>query len=205
MAGFRITLAAVLAASILAGGLWALNAQTHTGTGESTTSGFGTGSKLEELLERKLSVPFREEAPLSEVAAHLARELKVRVVLDPAAMARLDVLPGSLIRLDLEGAIRLRTALPLLLDQLGMTYRFVDEDDLLVLTDAKGLGDPFRQVMEELRDLHRDVHDLQDAVEEIYGILDEPEEVPKAHHPKIVKEPAPSHGHDEAPTPGRIG
>lgn len=197
---------APILAVALVGGLWALNAQTRTDADEPAAQGFGNRSKLDDLLDRQLTVPFAEETPLSDVAAHLARELKVRVVLDPAAMARQDLQPDDTVQLDLPGTVRLRTALPLLLDQLGLTYRFVDEDDLLVLTDAKGSGNPIREVLEELRDVHRDIHDLQDAVDELFETADGPEDAPRVHKPKIARKPT----HDSlerlaTQKPGRTG
>jgi hypothetical protein len=181
--------------TLLAGG-WVLRAQVNPGEPEpARPSLFADPNqrKLEDLLERSITVPFAQETPLHGVAAHLAQSLQVRVVLDPAAMARLALLPEDPIQLDIEGEVRLRTALPLLLDQLGLTYHFVPEDRLLVLTDAHGAGDPWRQVLDELRDLHRDVHDLQDAVEEIYQALAPPDdpEPGRLPPPDDARPPAP--------------
>src|SRR5262245_13895800 len=134
----------VLAVVCVLGGL-VLHAQvrneTTRGKDESkpgSAMSFAGPLKLEDLLERPISLPFAEPTPLSDVVAHLAKSLHVRVVLDPAAMGRLDLVPDDTLQVELEGKVHLRTALPLILDGFNLTYRFVAEDDLLVLTDAKG-------------------------------------------------------------------
>ena len=66
--------------------------------------------------------------------------------------------------------MRLRTALPLLLDQLELTSKFVPEDRLLILTDGIGAQDGQRQVLEELFEMHRELHDIRDI---LYEFLDQ--------------------------------
>lgn len=205
MSGPRIALIAPILAVAVAGGLWAVVVQTRTTADEPSARGSANRSRLDDLLDRQLAVPFSQETPLSEVVTHLARELKVRVVLDPAAMARRDVRPDDPIRLDLPGTVKLRTALPLLLDPLGLTYRYVEGDDLLILTDAKGTGDSIREVLDELRDLHRDVHELQDAVDDLYDAIDGLEDAPMVHKPKIARTPSPTRNDLERPQPRKPG
>lgn len=205
MTGQRNALIGLTLATAIAGGLWVLTASIRPSVNAAVDQRPDPTSKLGDLLDRKLAVPFPRETPMVEVAAHLARELGIRVILDPAALARLDLRPEDPITLDLAGAVRLRTALPLLLDQLGLTYRFVAEDDLLILTDARGAGDPLGQVLDELRDLHRDVHDLQDAVEELYDVLEGTDLVPNSRKPWTLREPIPRPDPTEPREPGQLG
>ncbi len=112
--------------------------------------------------------PFRfaRPTPLADVAQQLSRELGSPVVLDLAALDRLDVKPEDTIKLELQG-VRLKTGLKLLLDQVGLTYKVVAEDNLLILTDKQGSEDPIERVMAEIHELHRDIHDIQDALDEV--------------------------------------
>ena len=66
--------------------------------------------------------------------------------------------------------VRLKTGLKLLLDQVGLTYKVVAEDNLLILTDKQGSEDPIERVMAEIHELHRDIHDIQDALDEVRRI-----------------------------------
>ena len=88
------------------------------------------------------------------------------VVLDLAALDRLDVKPDDTVKLELQG-VRLKTGLKLLLDQVGLTYKVVAEDNLLILTDKQGSEDPIERVMAEIHELHRDIHEIQDALDEV--------------------------------------
>ena len=112
--------------------------------------------------------PFRfaRPTPLADVAQQLSRELGLPVVLDLAALDRLDVKPEDAVKLELQG-VRLKTGLKLLLDQVGLTYKVVAEDNLLILTDKQGSEDPIERVMAEIHELHRDIHDIQDALDEV--------------------------------------
>jgi hypothetical protein len=121
---------------------------------------------VQEALERPFVFPFAAPTPLSAVCDHLHQTLRAPVVLDRAALDRQEVKPDDPVQLQLEG-VRLKTGLKLLLDQVGLTYRVVPEDNLLILTDTHGSSDPLDQVISELKALHRDMHDLQDAVDEI--------------------------------------
>jgi hypothetical protein len=80
--------------------------------------------------------------------------------------------------------------LPLLLDVFQLTYHFIAEDNLLVITDAKGAGDTQRQVLEEIRDLHRDVHDLQDLVNELRSLV-LGEDGPAIRKPTLIEDVPP--------------
>ncbi len=112
--------------------------------------------------------PFRlaRPTPLADVVQRLSCELGLPVVLDLAALDRLDVKPEDTVKLELQG-VRLKTGLKLLLDQVGLTYKVVAEDNLLILTDKQGSEDPIERVMAEVHELHRDIHDIQDALDEV--------------------------------------
>src|SRR5262249_44086113 len=130
---------------------------------------------VQDALTQPFSFTFARPTPIQDVAGHLARALKAPVALDRAALERLGLKPDDAVQLELEG-VRLKTGLKLLLDQLDMTYRVEPEDNLLILTDSKGADDPLNEVLSQLKSLHRDVHDLQDALEELradLGIDDE--------------------------------
>jgi hypothetical protein len=121
---------------------------------------------VQEALLQPIPLPFARETPLVDVIQYLRRTLGAPVVLDRAALDRQDVLPQDTVQLDLEG-VRLKTGLKLLLGPLGLTYRVVPEDNLLVITDAQGSDNPLDLIHEELRALHRDIHSLQDTVDEL--------------------------------------
>jgi len=121
---------------------------------------------VQEALLRPYHFKFGRPTSLAEVSQRLGRELGAPVVLDLAALERLDIKPEQTVKLELDG-VRLKTGLKLLLDQAGLTYRVVPEDNLLILTDKEGSEDPVERVLAELRELHRDVHDVQDTIEEL--------------------------------------
>src|SRR5262249_51683347 len=82
------------------------------------------------------------------------------------ALDRLELTHEATVQLELR-SVRLKTGLKLLLDQLGLTYRVIPEDNLLVLTDTEGSEEPLDRVLSELKALHRDLHALQDAMDEL--------------------------------------
>jgi hypothetical protein len=124
---------------------------------------------IQDALLRPMDLPFAEETPLEGVAAFLRRALGARVVLDRAALDRQGIGPDETVRLELEG-VRLKTGLKLLLDQVGLTYRVVPEDNLLILTDAEGSDDPMERVLSQLKSLHNDVHELQNSVDDLLDL-----------------------------------
>lgn len=162
---------------------------------------------IQESLVRPFAFPFREPTSLDRVAAHLRGALSGPVVLDRAALTRLELQPDDTVQLELEG-VRLKTGLQLLLDQVGMTFRVVPEDNLLILTDAYGADDPYERILEEIETLHREVHDLRGALDDLYesvaaggpdGAMRKPtiiEEVP-GREPDAQPSGSPS---DDAPT-----
>jgi hypothetical protein len=147
----------------------------------------GTASVQDALL-RSYRFPFRRPTSLADICLHLKRTLGVPVVLDVAAMERQDVTPEDTVQLELDG-VRLKTGLKLLLDQVGLTYHVIAEDNLLVITDREGSEDPLDRIWDELKKLHRDIHDIQDAVDEVADALySEAEEGPRVRKPTIIEE-----------------
>lgn len=152
---------------------------------------------VQDALVRPFHLPFAQETTLDEVARHLRRTLGAPVVLDESALARLELTPETTVRLELDG-VRLKTALQLLLDQVGMTYRVVPEDNLLILTDTYGATDVESRILDELEAIHREVHDLQDAVDDLYDLLAPVEPGPELRNPTIIEELPPG---GDAPAP----
>jgi hypothetical protein len=125
---------------------------------------------IQESLVRPFRLPFREPTALDRVAAYLGSELSGPVVLDRAALTRLELRPDDTVQLELDG-VRLKTGLQLLLDQVSMTFRIVPEDNLLILTDAYGADDPYERILDEIETLHRELHDLRDSVNDLQESL----------------------------------
>ena len=130
------------------------------------------GVSVGDALLRPFDFPFDEPTTLADVQKHLAKTLGVAIVLDLAALKRLDVEPDDTVKLDLKG-VRLKTGLKLLLDQVGMTYRVVAEDNLLILTDPAEAGEPIERALRELKALHLELHDLRDAVDDLRDLVEE--------------------------------
>jgi hypothetical protein len=157
-----------------------------------------SAATVQEALLRPFDFPFANPTALEAVCVHLRRALKAPVVLDLAALDRKKVAPDDDVVLALKG-VRLKTGLKLLLDQVGLTYRVVPEDNLLIITDKEGSEDPAELIWAELRALHRDLHDVQDSVDDLRGLLDgEGGEGPRVHKPTIIEE-MPDDGRDPAP------
>jgi hypothetical protein len=143
---------------------------------------------VQDALLRPFPFSFSRPTALTQVCAALRRALKSPVVLDLAALKRLNVAPEDTVQLELEG-VRLKTGLKLLLDQLGLTYRVIAEDNLLIITDHEGAEDPAERILDELRALHRDLHDVQDAVDELRDyVVEEPGEGARVRKPTIIEE-----------------
>jgi hypothetical protein len=142
---------------------------------------------IQDALLRPYHFPFSRPTPLLQVCAHLKQTLKGAVVLDLAALDRQDVGPEDQVQLELEG-VRLKTGLKLLLDQLRLTYRVVAEDNLMIITDREGSEDTTDRVWSELRTLHRDLHTLQDDVEDLRDYLGDDRQGGRVHKPTIIEE-----------------
>jgi hypothetical protein len=146
-------------------------------------------TSVQDALEHPFILPFAEPTTLAEVCRHLRMVLNAPVVLDLAALKRLQITPEERVQLELHG-VRLKTGLKLLLDQAGLTYRVIPEDNLLLVTDTRGSEDPLDRVLSELKSLHRDVHDLQDSVDDMRSMLgiDPDEGGPRMRKPTIIEE-----------------
>jgi hypothetical protein len=163
------------------------------------------GGTLQDALLRPYRFPFSRPTPLNQVCAHLQQTLKAPVVLDLAALDRQTVEPEDTVQLALEG-VRLKTGLKLLLDQVGLTFHIVPEDNLLILTDKEGSEDPADRIWSELHALHRDLHDLQDAVEELRTyVAGEKGEGPRVRKPTIIEEMPDHRGEKPAVGPEKPG
>jgi hypothetical protein len=127
-------------------------------------------SSIQQAMLRVFRLPFSRPISLEGVRAHLQKSLNVPVVLDLAALGRQALSPDDAVQLELDG-VRLKTGLQLLLDQVGLTYRVVPEDDLLILTDREGSDDPLAKIRAEVRELHRDVHAIQDSIDDLIDLL----------------------------------
>ncbi len=161
----------ITAGMLLGAGLssWvSLRAQNERGNhpGGPATAPAAAPGDVREALERPYHFPFEKPTSLEKVRDRLSRDLNITVVLDRAALDRKGVEPDDEVELAMSG-VRLRTGLKLLLDQLGLSFKAAPEDRMLIITDAEGAEDPLERIWNELRALHRDLHDLQDSVDEL--------------------------------------
>jgi hypothetical protein len=134
--------------------------------GSEAKSSHSSKPSIQDALLQPFDFRFGEPTPLVDVVRQLSGALRSPVVLDLAALDRIGVNRDQTVELELS-QVRLKTGLKLLLDQVGLTYRVVPEDNLLILTDLEGSEDPLEQIRAELRELHKDVHDLQDTLDEL--------------------------------------
>ncbi len=107
------------------------------------------------------------------------------MVLDLVALDRLDVRKEDTVELELKGG-RLKTGLKLLLDQVELTYRVVPEDNLMILTDVEGSEDPLDKVWAEMGHMHRELHDMRDALDELLDRSDAQEDALQLRQPTII-------------------
>ena len=159
---------------------------------------------IEEALVKPMTLPFAEETSLQDVARTLQDQLGAPVVLDLAALARLDLTPESTVKLHLEG-VRLMTGLKLLLDQVGLTYKVLAGDNLLLLTDEVGTEDPSARIFAELQAIRRDLDGLKHLVDDLNESLTPIEEIgPEIRRPTIIEEMPAEKGHEpDDAAPGR--
>lgn len=127
---------------------------------------------VQDALLRRVDLPFDEPTSLIDVQKYLAENFGLAVVLDRAALARLNVDPEDTVQLNIRG-VRLKTGLKLLLDQVEMAYRVEAEDNLLILTDARESHDPSIRALVEIKALHQEIHDLQDAVDDLRDLVED--------------------------------
>ena len=195
MKSLRLVLALGAAAlGVLLTAQWGLRAQDEKGAKPEHAAArheenAAAGVSVQEALQRPFIMPFGQPTKLNDVCRHLRMILKAPVVLDLAALERMEVTGEDTVQLDLHDGVRLKTGLKLLLDQLGLTYRVVPEDNLLVITDRTGSEDPLDRIATELKELHRDLHDVQDAVDDLRIALgvDEGDGM-KVRKPTIIEE-----------------
>jgi hypothetical protein len=158
---------------------------------EDPTRKSAVSASVQDALTRPFDFPFGKATKIEDVAAELSKAIRAPVVLDRAAMSRLDVRPDDTVQLELHG-VRLKTGLRLLLDQLEMTYRVEPEDNLLILTDATGAADQLSRVLSEIEAVHHDVHALQESVDGVRAALGlNATEGEKLRKPTIIEEMPP--------------
>jgi len=176
-----IGLAVAVAAGVVASTRWSLLAQDRAARGQArakveaskdAAAPAPAPGSVQDAILRPVDLPFGAETTLEDVRKFLARSLNAPVVLDLAALDRLELTPEDTVRLDLKG-VRLKVGLKLLLDQVGLTFRVVAEDNLLILTDPGQSGDPAERALAEAKSLHRDIHDLLDAVDDLRDLVEE--------------------------------
>ncbi len=144
-------------------------------------------ASVQDALLKPVMIPFGEPTSLEAVAAYLAKTLGIRVAIDRAALDRLEISLKEEVQLELEG-VRLKTSLKLLLDQVSMTFKVIPEDNLLIFTDNFGVEDPAERTLAELKALHLEMHDLQDAVDEIRQTLGIANGGARVRKPTIIEE-----------------
>ena len=120
-------------------------------------------------------LPFQEPTTLEHVEAYLRKLLGAPVVIDRAALARKDLTSDSTVRIDRLKGVRLKTALRLLLEPVGLVARVLPDDHLVLLTDHDGSEDPIDRVLAELKTIHRELHDVQDSLDDVYDSVVEEE------------------------------
>src|SRR5690349_14563098 len=78
-------------------------ARAKGGPGEPQAAGAGTSASVSDALERPFPIPFGQPTRLDEVCRHLGRALRAPVVLDRAALDRLDLQDDDTVQLELQG------------------------------------------------------------------------------------------------------
>jgi hypothetical protein len=194
MRGLRSGLvAAVVAVALAATARLSLHAQDPKGADgpalvlKKDANGAEPSCSVQDALVKPFHLPFGDPTRLDEVCRYLRRTLNAPVVLDLAALGRQNVRPEETVQLELQG-VRLKTGLKLLLDQVGLTYRVVAEDNLLILTDHQAADDPMKRVQSEVHELHRDLHNVQDTLDDVRSVLGIGDEGAKVRKPTIIEE-----------------
>lgn len=179
----------------------AMHAQSPTVVVTPPTAVLPATPTVQDALIRPFDFTFDSPIPFADAIRSLSRSLNIPIAIDHAAMERVGIDDDVPVELALKGA-RLKTGLKLLLDQLDLTYRVEPEDNLLIITDLTGADDPLSQVLSELKALHRDMHDLQDAVDEIRDAMGlDAEGGPRMHKPTIIEEMPAEDPVKEKPSP----
>jgi hypothetical protein len=152
--------------------LWAQDRDEPAGRPAADAAARIVAISAQDALLRPFDFPFAEPTSLLDACSAIGRALNIAVALDRAALDRQDVTDDDAVKLDLKN-VRLKVGLKLLLDPLHLTFRVVPEDNLLIITDAEGSEDPALQSLAELKALHREMHDLQDAVDDLRALVEE--------------------------------
>lgn len=172
---------------------------TPPATAEATPTPKAGKPSIQDALLTPYNFDFARPTTLEAVARRLAVDLGGEVVLDIAALERLGVEKDDTVELALKSA-RLKTGLKLLLDQVDMTYRLIPEDNLLILTDKEGSDDPIDRIWAELTDMHREIHGIQDALDELLDL--QASGGLQFRQPTIIEELPGMPGTDAAPPEG---
>jgi hypothetical protein len=188
-------LPAAVALAVVAGSGPVLNAQEGRVRADVAVAGGASTRSVQDALLLPFDFPFDKPTPLQEVARHLAATLHAPVVIDRAAIDRQGLKEDDDVQLRL-GGVRLKTGLKLLLDQLDLTYHVVPEDNLLIITDAVGSENPIDGVATQLKSLHRDLHAVQDAVDDLRAALGAGDTGGRMRKPTIIEEIVPEKGKD---------
>lgn len=197
--GWMLVLAALLVAASARLNLQAQDPR-DLKPGHDTKNALPVPVSVQDALHQPFAFEFIKPTPLDEVAKHLGRALNAPVAIDRAALDRLGLKINDEVQLELKG-VRLKTGLKLLLDQLDLTFKVVPEDNLLIFTDATGSAEPIDEVLTEIKSLHRDLHDVQDAVDDIRAAMGLDEEGgARLRKPTIIEEMPPAGGepHEKA-------
>ena len=179
----------LIVALLLAGGLCGLRLPAEDGPAANANPPLNPAvGSVQDALQQPFDFPFAKPTRIGDVAKILSKSLNAPVALDRAALDRQDVKEDDEVQLDLR-RIRLKTGLKLLLDQLDLTYRVEAEDNLLVITDKTGSENPVDLVLEQIKALHKDVHDLQDSLDDVRAPLGlDGEREAKLRKPTIIEE-----------------
>ncbi|GAC1466074.1 MAG: hypothetical protein NVSMB9_06270 [Isosphaeraceae bacterium] len=154
-------------------------------------------SSIQDALLQPYTFAFNKPTSLDEVARRLSRDLDAPIAIDKGAIDRRNLKMNDEVQLVLKG-VRLQTGLKLLLDQLDLTYKVVPEDNLLIITDRTGSIDPLDRILSEIKALHRDLHDVQDAVDQLRAEVGSGLDEPRMRKPTIIEEMP-----DVSPEPGK--
>jgi hypothetical protein len=194
IARYGLVIVAVVV-GVFASARWTLQAQDRGARGQARGKADGavvrtaSAVSVQDALLKPFDLPFGEETSLEEVCQYLGKAFGGQVVLDRAALSRLDLTPEDTVQLDMKG-VRLKVGLKLLLDQVGLSYRVEPEDNLLILTDPQGSDDPEQRALVEIKTMHREMHDLQDSLDDLRDLVEEDlgvEPEPQQRRPTLVR------------------